>query len=495
MSTRSLALGVRVPLLEWLPGETFYSLCSRHHRFSGFSTSADTTQALFGHRRSGSQHDFPSRLDVFAERTEGVHGGAAQIALGRTVLAFYAPFHMPSVIEDAVLAMRSESVAHLKYRLGLLTSRFRANHPLKACPKCVDECVRTHGWSCWQLEHQQPGVWMCRHHEEPLLTSSLKATGVERFSWQLPDEGTLRSEWFRSAEGSDEAHFRLSNFIHELKDCGRTAGWLLPIEVQRAFRRRFNKLGLLTPGGNVRAKEVRDAYAKHCVRLRSVPELAALPNSVDEAAAEVGRLVRTLRTGTHPIRLMVMATWLFETAADFAASLSLQQSEIPKLEDEGPVAEDPRRLDFLRLVTNGASVRRAGELVGVSANTGIAWAASTGIAVSSRPKTLKPELRDKLVKLLRRGCDRTLAAEKVGVAVGTVDRLFQKQPDLHIAWHEARRAKAQRDARAAWTRALAGAGIKLARALEPAAFAWLYRNDRLWLRLCENPPGDLTDAA
>lgn len=109
MSNRSLALEVRVPLLEWLPGETFYSLCSRHHRFSGFATSADTTQALFGHRRSGSQHDFPSRLDAFVERTEGVHGDAERIARERTLLSFYVPFLAAPVVGDAVLSMESRT--------------------------------------------------------------------------------------------------------------------------------------------------------------------------------------------------------------------------------------------------------------------------------------------------------------------------------------------------------------------------------------------------
>lgn len=132
MIGRSLPLEVRVPLLEWQPGETFYSLCSRHHRFSGFSTSAETTLALFGHRRSGCQHDFPSRLDAFVERTDGVHGDAAQLARERTLLGFYAPFLAASVVDGAIASMRSQSVAHLKHRLGILTSRFRANHPLMA---------------------------------------------------------------------------------------------------------------------------------------------------------------------------------------------------------------------------------------------------------------------------------------------------------------------------------------------------------------------------
>jgi len=154
-------LEVRVPLLPWLPGETLYSLCSRHHRFAGFSTCTRATQALFGHSRSGCQHDLPSRLDAFVERVGSIHGDAEAIARERTLLKFYAHFHSPSVGAEAVASVRGASVAHLKYRLALLTSRFRANHPLKACPICMEHDGLTHGWSFWHIEHQFPGVWVC----------------------------------------------------------------------------------------------------------------------------------------------------------------------------------------------------------------------------------------------------------------------------------------------------------------------------------------------
>lgn len=113
-------------VLPWLTGETLFSLCSRHHRLWGFSNSSQSTEILFGSPRRGTQHDFPCALDVFADRTQGLLGSANEIARQRTVLKFYAPFRGAGEVQDAVVMMRSASVAHLKYRLGLLTSRFRA---------------------------------------------------------------------------------------------------------------------------------------------------------------------------------------------------------------------------------------------------------------------------------------------------------------------------------------------------------------------------------
>lgn len=484
MTARSLALEIPVPLLEWLPGETFYSLCSRHHRFSGYANSADTTLALFGHRRSGSQHDLPSRLDAFAERTEGDYGDADSIARERTVLRFYAPFLPAASTRDAVASMRSASVAHLKYRLGLLTSRFRANHPLKACLTCIDACVRTYGWSAWLLEHQHPGVWVCRHHREPLLVFEPSTNGAVRSAWQLPSSAAMRCNWTDSSESAFEARLRLSSLIVSAVDAESEDGSLQALTLQEAFRLRLNELGLVTRAGNVRVKEVAGDFAEHCRLLRGVPELAALPASVDEAAAEIGRLVRPLRSGTHPIRLLTLSSWLFHDATELRLAIETScekgASEERHMDAAAP-GDTSRRDEFLKLLGNGMTVRQASDVLGIAANTGIAWASTAGIVVTPRPKVLKPDVRAQLALLLRKGCERATAAQACGVSPATVDRLFQKEPQLHAAWRAARHAGAQLKARTAWLRATNAGGIKLARNLEPAAYAWLYRNDRPWL--------------
>ena len=55
---------------------------------------------------------------------------------------------------------------------------------------------------------------------------------------------------------------------------------------------------------------------------------------------------------------------------------------------------------------------------------------------------------------------------------------------LQAAWHLARHERACKTARELWRRAVSAnpvSGVKAVRILEPAAYAWLYRNDREWL--------------
>ena len=167
--------------LAWLPGETLFSLVSRHHLFWGHPLSSRTCEQFFGHGRAGSQHDFPSCLSKFVELTIGRYGNVEQIAKQHTLLAYYASFLRESELKNAIVTMSGDNVKHLKFRLGILTSRFRANHPLKACPDCLKEDRAKFGWTYWHIDHQYPGIWICSTHGQLLRESLLKATGVERF--------------------------------------------------------------------------------------------------------------------------------------------------------------------------------------------------------------------------------------------------------------------------------------------------------------------------
>lgn len=120
--------------------------------------------------------------------------------------------------------MSSNSVAYLKLRLGILTSRFRANHPLKACSQCMEQDIRETGWAYWHLKHQFPGVWMCTTHKQQLLLSTLKANGVKRFQWLLPHWSELNPASLVTGEtASSCVLLSLAELIEPLSSSGTPA--------------------------------------------------------------------------------------------------------------------------------------------------------------------------------------------------------------------------------------------------------------------------------
>ena len=64
-------------------------------------------------------------------------------------------------------------------------------------------------------------------------------------------------------------------------------------------------------------------------------------------------------------------------------------------------------------------------------------------------------------------------------------RVLRTVPGLQDEWHRVRHESRRMAARAAWAKVAAlnlHLGVKRLRRLEPAAYAWLYRNDHDWLK-------------
>lgn len=488
------------PLLGWLPGESFFSCVSKQHVFWGNQNAGETANILFGHKHAGTHHDFPSALDAFALRTGGLLGQAEELALSRTLLYFYRPFSSVSQIDDSVLMMRSRSVVHLKFRLGLLTSRFRANHPLKACPTCMAQDLANTGWAYWHLEHQYPGVWLCKLHSEPLQEATIKSTGVGRFSWCLPDKVNLKREWSQAANGFS-ALSALSDMTVQLVRQERGHGWLSGAHVVPVMREQVSQNGWITQNGNLRMTALTPSYFNWCQELRGPAELQSLPASESEAAAHIARLLSPWRTGTHPIRVLVALSWLFKDANSFLNTYDkVHASSIPWKppgdlhSNSVPMEDSDRDINNSSLVAHiksGMSATAAAKAAGVDVGTAMAWAAQAGIQTPRRPKTLTTVIQTALRLDLIQGAEKAAAASAHRLSVQAVTRFLRTEPGLHQSWRDARVRNVLLKARTGWLAALAThghLGVKWLRAMDPSLYAWLYRNDRAWLEGHRPPP-------
>ena len=477
-------------LLDGLPDETLFSLISRHHHFWGHSIAARTSELLFGHTRAGSHHDFPNRLQSFVDRTHGCYGDVASIARSQTLLRFYLPFLPPSEIDNAVDCIAGNSVAHLKLRLGILTSRFRANHPLKACSLCMESDLRETGGAYWHLSHQYPGVWMCLQHAEPLLESNLKATGVQRFQWLLPSAGGLQSidnappdEWDR------DTRLGLAQLVTDVVANAPPSSFHA-ISLHEIFRAEIRLRGWMTPGGNLRMPPIIASLMDYLRPIRGVTEFAGFPQTEADARLHLGRMLRPPRSSTHPLRHLVTMHWLFGNWAAFEAArravASSPMGNTPAvLYDPACVPVDLRKTELRRLVQDrGLSFSAAAQQLNIDIATAMAWATKDGIAMPRRPKKLTEVVRAKAIRQLRRGADKAVVAASAQVSIETITRLLLTEVGLHVAWIQARDDRARSRARKAWTERMTTdghLGVKLLRKLDPTTYTWLYRHDRVWL--------------
>ena len=476
--------------ISWLPGETLFSLCSRQHRLAGHRRPAATCQQLFGHPTMGAAHDFPSRLDAFVARTHGQLGNSDEIISWRTILPFYLSFSSREVGDRARTLMRGTSIGSLKFRLGILTSRFRAHHPLKACPRCMADDVHEHGVPLWHLEHQLPGSWACMRHNVAVSATSLKTSGALRFHWLLPDNA---SDLRLHVEGDRN----LANLLviaqasRDLWRLGQRDLGLEPDRVVATYRQALRARGFVSGRGygHLHHRHVGVEYAQYVAPLRTIPEFAALPRTPDQAAAEVARLIGARRTGIHPLRHVVFIAWCFgcvdallRAYEDTSAHIAERLTAIPTGQTVDHRAS--QRAAVLDLLSMGYSATAAARSIGVDPSTAMAWAAALGLRSSRRPSRMTEPNRSAMVCALRGGAEKSEAAAMGGVSVESVTRLLRTEVGLRADWTQARHEVRQRSARHRWMTALKEnprLGTKGARLLEPAAYAWLYRNDRDWL--------------
>lgn len=483
----------RPSLTTWLPGETLFSLASRYHLISGNFLAADSCLQLFGHSKQGSAHDIPSRIDEFVARTRGELGDAESVIREHTLLPFYFPFRSPADEANAMATVRHGGIGGLKGQLGMLATRLGASHPLKACVQCIVEDRELHQAAYWHLEHQWPGSWVCRRHARPLEYAQFKTNGSGRFHWLLPGE-------FDSASGIAPNKFdEVRAILEALAECASglgscPTGFHFDREVlSSTYGARLIEMDCATASGRIKSADFVDLLEKICTPLSHVHGLEALSGTETSLLGQFSRLVREHRGQTHPIRHFVLAISLFGGWTAFMTAYRLRMAQG---RDQGSLAGTamldateggtihPQRASLVDAVRQGTSATAAANATGVSVATAMAWLSAAGVGTPRRPKVLVKPLRDQAIQCLRRGEAKNDVALNVGVSVQTITLLLRTEPGLRTAWNQAKFDIAQRNARTSWISSAARlrpATPKALRDLQPAVFAWLYRNDRAWL--------------
>lgn len=470
--------------------ELLFGWCSRFHVLSCNSLAQDTCHQLFGHARAGSQHDFPCRLDELVERSGSALGSVEQLAKRHTILPIYHLFSSQESWLSSLATLRSPSIAGLKFRLGILTSRFRANHPLRSCPLCVRDDGATKGVASWRVEHQLPGVVVCPEHGVWLSVFDRKSNGVERFKWHLPPQPFEANE-----EREERAPIEFAKFANLIVDAYKWFdGRPLPLEmVGRCLLSVASSRGWAGPSGRLRLSAMAEDYLTALHFCSGHSSLAPLLTSVTTLKGQLPRLLFTQGKSTHPLRYLALIYWLYGTWSAFIEEIGRDpiNQGAPNLHASQSLqvtSSAEARSDFdilvLESICSGKSMRAAAALLNVDITTIMASAARQGLAISTRAKVLKPDIRARAIKMLQKGCSKQEVSARCQVSVETVNKLLRCTTGLADAWHAGVSIQRQQKYRGLWESCREqnpDYSAKALRMLEPAAYAWLYRNDRDWL--------------
>jgi len=489
-STSQSTLFGDIERLRWLPDESVFSLASRLHFLSGRSRSADTSRLLFGAERGGFPAATPGGVAHFANAFGQDLGTAREVLMGNTALPQLLAAR-PRPMQETIYQMAElGSTATLKAKLGLLASGFGGLLPLKACRSCLEEDMQRHGTGYWRTEHLLPGVWLCTRHGDLLEILASMRTGQARYEWSLP-RAELLAHVTKGSWTPTEVNRR------RLEDLARASVWLLGqgkqggIDLPRFVSMlwtRLSEAGYAHGYRRLRQAIVSRGFSEHFDGLREFPELSRIATTPTIGYSQLMAVLQGRACGLHPLRVASVLVWLYPGSTQFSEDYEATQSaaaptnripETTKQEDGGV-----QRRELVARVVAGESVSSAAKAIGVEVVTGQAWVAAAGIRVSVRPSTLVGVHRKRIFDALRNGEDKADVERRFGISASSVNRLLRTEVGLHVAWKSARESTCRARMRSSWLDQLSatGAGPKLARQLVPSVYAWLYRNDREWLR-------------
>ncbi|AVJ25412.1 MULTISPECIES: TnsD family Tn7-like transposition protein [Pseudomonas] len=433
------------PRLDWLPDETLFSLCSRQHLVMGNLDPATTSTAVLGLSEKFIKHDIPCGIAALEQNGFHYWGSAESILLHHTIFSVFVPFQNKIKIEDAIITIKGDRIDSLKYRLGLVSSGFGAEHPLKACPYCMREDVDAHGIAYWHLTHQYPGVLICPRHQAWLMVSTKSRRWSGRFEWSLPTKDCLIQQASSQKLWLRPAFLNLANNVIDLAVIGRVMS-LESCTVAATYRK-----AVLQGGGSA-------SLLDRIEPLRRFHLFESLPEDEKSTESFMNQLIRTPRRSIHPLKHLLLIDWLFD---DLRSFLKAYDAEVARLVQR--VASTPsRKPDEQVSLSNAAAPTK---------NT-------------PRPKRLKGQLKEVLLSKLGKGIPKQKLCKELEISVSTINRLLRANPVTNALAIEARNSRELAEHRAQWQylhNLHPELGVQALRNTIPSIYAWLYRNDKAWL--------------
>lgn len=455
-------------------------LCSYLARLAAFNGLGTTRfyEYFIGKPGTLPTTDLPANLASLRKRLgqNSPFDSVIDMILRATIYPYHRVFLSPQADQSVMEALRHGHRNNPKATLGRLANRFGANPALRFCPVCVQDDYKNLGSPYWRRTHQLPGVVACPHHGNNLQVLDSAFGIVHRTQLLLPPLGTSEINVLQPSPIERE----FATLSAQLLLSGRE-----PHSPQAradayqaaAFSKGFHSHGHINFADL--ANELKTfyddfTYFQHRERLLSTAKTPL---------AWLRPLFCRPDRSCHPICHLLLIRFLFGSVGNFFAALAEPtiSHELPKL----GCRPDTTRPNSDPIGDPAHSCRAAAQELSLSITTVALRRLEQGTAVKTRPKTLSADKVSKIVETIQAGIALKDVAERCGVSVSTVYR----QRRIHHLQSQDRKALSfdleRNERRAKWIKAVEEHkydGIKRARGDAGATYAWLYRNDRRWLK-------------
>lgn len=469
--------------------ETLYSWCAHYHILSSNPTARQTCAQLFGHRDAGLKHDFPIHLDKLIDRTLGQLGTRDQIILDRTPVGSFARFVESARLQTVCNLMGTGPEHRVARTLGILAGHQVSPAPLKACSVCMSESIAGTHSSIWRLDHQLPGVYICKDHDCRLLVATPEAHRRARSELLLPHM-LPQHEWLNTPDLSPTATCRLRKIADWSRALHVTHGLsFIPFDadiLRDACHIRAKHRGWVAIDGSLHFKRIRGEIGAAYSELFSLPGLEFLAGSQRDHGGYVGFLMHQYRGVHHPLMFIALLSFLFDSPEDFLDCYGITSETSPEHRRTPLRLERNALSEWLAemVETQGMSVNQAALSAGIPTSRALIYLKEKGVEYKKRPRVVGSPLETRLVERLELGDAPASIAAEMNIRRAFIKDYLASHAELRQRHSEARSLRRLEEYRAkfiATLKANPSLPIKRIRRETDSGFEWLYRNDRAWL--------------
>jgi hypothetical protein len=487
--------------------ELWYSICSRFSEQMRFGTETGVMLALYGRRHAIATVDLPHNLRAVSSQLPPGHPCTVDNIIDHhTFLPYYGPFLTNSSYKTVRQLMEDGTKPSVRVRCGACTNRVRPPKYFRSCPDCDRENRGLHGERYWRRLFQLPGVEVCAKHDSFLEPSDIRLDPLPNRHKYFSANSTRLVSLPHPVNRKDPVQIILVDLAKDIE-------WLLRQERLNpgleALHVRYGQVlaerSFATKARSLRMAEIRrEVLSRYGHKLLQLLQ-SDLPDNKGDGW--LGQLLRKPNTAVAPLRHLLLLR---------ALGISLEQFFFPKISTRplntihpgigswpclNPICDQRGELAINEVQLEPPDQNGKTHIIVTCQHCGFSYRAQD---TAERPTKASRIINygSRWIELLRQQWTATHVTLRQMAKVLGVDPKTVKQRAYELGLKFPRKGKrpvtkrglyvaANRDKtkaieshRREWNRLVEKnpeSGTKQLRLSAPALYAWLYRNDRLWL--------------
>ena len=461
--------------MKLLPDETIYSLIARINLLAINKRTDDFYESLLGCIYTQACGVSTYRLETLAADLEI---SVTRLLNEHTSYRYFAHFMSAEHRERFRDALTGNSAEALESLAGTATSRLGIPPYHAFCPRCSEKAIEMHGVSYWHQFHELPGVTACHVHGIKLIRSSVRPKHLD-----LPD---IQNSHATRASEKEILFARLSVKLLEEAAEPKTYG-----SMADNYKFRLDACGYVTPKGMIRSTQLLDDLRRFWGDLLLQDDF----QHVRTDGSKHNFIRDLLRSGdkrTHPVKHILLT--------DFLDSVQHKPEVEPPVAAPGLLKGAGSTELAVELLKQGISLSKTAEQSGVSYYSVRKLAHEYEIPINHKPGKLPADKELEVLGLLEQGLSMKKIGEMVGMSESGIDNILSAHPGLREKRRNVRKQN-KSDKREQYRRKaleIIDENPELHRKALfdkfPDIFVWLRNHDRQWLYQYLPPPCSATAA-